>query len=166
MKTERLILRTPRFGDRKALFALYNEPSIQSIYPKGKSRAEIRRLIADSHALRGERGYCRYVVELPGEGVIGDCGLVTRTMEGLDMVELLYHFLPAYRGKGFAAESCRAVLVEAFSGGTLHFVHAVVSVDNGPSKKLLEGLGFERINEIQFLDEHFFLYRLDADTFL
>jgi RimJ/RimL family protein N-acetyltransferase len=165
MSMENLTLRKPRYADIPALHGLYNDPEVSVIYPREKHTMAVRKLISEAKKNHRERGYGLYVVELAGEGVIGDCGLVIREMNGRDSVELIFHLLPAYRGKGYATESCRRALTLAFGRGDLLHINAVVKKDNTDSEQVLERLGFERINEIQFLEEHFYLFSLTADQF-
>lgn len=165
MAMDQLTLRKPRYADIPVLHGLYNDPEVSVIYPREKHTMAVRKLISEAKKNHRERGYGLYVVELSGVGVIGDCGLVIREMNGRDSVELIFHLLPAHRGRGYATESCRRVLKVAFEHSDLYHVNAVVKKDNTDSKEVLERLGFEQLNEIQFLDEHFCLFSLTADQF-
>jgi RimJ/RimL family protein N-acetyltransferase len=72
------------------------------------------------------------------------CGLIRR--EGLDDLGLGYAFLPAARGRGCARETAAAWLARGFDDFSLKRIVAITMPDNGPSQRVLEGIGmrFER----------------------
>lgn len=72
--------------------------------------------------------------------MIGNVYLGKRDFETL---ELGYVFHRAYWGNGYAAESCRALIAQAFSSG-VHRIYAECDPANERSWKLLEALGFQR----------------------
>lgn len=58
-------------------------------------------------------------------------------------IEIGYVFNKAYWGKGYAKESCNAIITQAFNNGT-HRIFAECDPQNPNSWKLLESLGFSR----------------------
>lgn len=72
--------------------------------------------------------------------MIGNVYLGKRDFEAL---EIGFVFNRNYWGKGYAAESCRALIGQAFSKG-VHRIYAECDPDNESSWKLLEALGFRR----------------------
>lgn len=72
--------------------------------------------------------------------MIGNVYLGKRNFEAL---EIGYVFNRAYWGKGYAAESCRALISQAFSQG-IHRIYGECDPDNQRSWRLLEALGFRR----------------------
>ncbi len=72
--------------------------------------------------------------------MIGNVYLGKRDFEAL---ELGYVFNRNYWGYGYAAESCKALISQAFSIG-VHRIYAECDPDNSSSWKLLETLGFHR----------------------
>lgn len=80
-------------------------------------------------------------VELKSTGkMIGNVYLGKRDCDNL---EIGYVFNAAYWGKGYAMESCKALVDLAFQNG-IHRVYAECDPKNERSWKLLERLGFER----------------------
>jgi RimJ/RimL family protein N-acetyltransferase len=84
------------------------------------------------------------VIATGHDAPIGMCGLIRR--EGLDDVDLGYAFLPAARGRGYAREAAAAWLARGFDDFGLKRIVAITMPDNGPSQRVLEGIGmrFER----------------------
>lgn len=72
--------------------------------------------------------------------MIGNVYLGKRDFEAL---ELGYVFNRNYWGYGYAAESCKALIGQAFLNG-IHRIYAECDPDNRSSWKLLETLGFHR----------------------
>ena len=60
-----------------------------------------------------------------------------------DAKEIGYVFNRKYWGHGYAAESCKALIEQAFSNG-VHRIYAECDPCNKRSWKLLEALGFQR----------------------
>ena len=60
-----------------------------------------------------------------------------------DSLEIGYVFNRNYWGHGYAAESCKALIQQAFSNG-IHRIYAECDPFNKRSWKLLEALGFRR----------------------
>ncbi len=82
--------------------------------------------------------------------MIGNVYLGKRDFEAL---ELGYVFHRDYWGRGYAEESCRALIEQAFAGG-IHRIYAECDPDNERSWKLLERLGFRR--EAHFRENVYF----------
>ena len=72
--------------------------------------------------------------------LIGNVYLGNRDFASL---ELGYVFNRAYWGRGYARESCEAMIAHAFSRG-IHRIFAKCDPRNEPSWHLLEALGFQR----------------------
>ena len=72
---------------------------------------------------------------------MGICGLLKR--EVLEDVDIGYAFLPDYRGKGFATESCEAMMAYARDNFGIDRVVAVVSPGNEKSQRVLMKLGLQ-----------------------
>lgn len=72
--------------------------------------------------------------------MIGNVYMGKRDFEAL---EIGYVFNQNYWGYGYAAESCKALIQQAFSNG-VHRIYAECDPDNKSSWKLLEALEFQR----------------------
>ena len=82
--------------------------------------------------------------------MIGNVYMGRRDFEAL---EIGYVFNRNHWGHGYAAESCAALIRQAFSNG-IHRIYAECDPNNQSSWKLLEALGFQR--EAQFRKNVFF----------
>ena len=149
LRTERLTLRPLTIDDAAFLLDLLNDPDwLHFIGDRGvRTLEDAQTYLANGPMQLYERhGFGPLVVERTGEGVpMGTCGLIKR--DTLEDVDIGYAFLPAFRGKGYALESARAVLASAHDVPGLTRVVAITTEDNDSSGRLLEKLGmrFDRL---------------------
>lgn len=145
-ETQRLILREALAEDAPFVFALLNDPDFRRfIGDRGVNNLDTAEAyIADRYrAGYAQHGYGMWiVVEKASGAAVGMSGLVRR--EGLDGPDIGYAFLPAYRGKGYALESARAVLDVSRNKYALPRLLAITDPENERSHDLLLRLGFRQ----------------------
>ena len=137
VETERLILRRYKKEDVQDLFEYLSdkevvkyEPYKQQTFDETKENLEWRISTDEMVA-----------VELKNlHKMIGNVYMGKRDFEAL---EIGYVFNRNYWGYGYAAESCKALIQQAFSNG-VHRIYAECDPNNKSSWKLLEALGFQR----------------------
>ncbi len=136
-ETDRLILRRYKEDDLQDLFEYLSDMEVVKYEPyKPLTFDETKENLAwrigtDEMA----------AVELKNSHkMIGNVYLGKRDFEAL---EIGYVFNRNYWGQGYAAESCRALIQQAFSNG-IHRIFAECDPRNESSWKLLEALEFQR----------------------
>jgi ribosomal-protein-alanine N-acetyltransferase len=75
--------------------------------------------------------------------LVGYCGLLVQTVDGLPELEIGYSLLPAYWGQGYATEA--ALSCKAFAN-THHLAQSVISIislTNVPSQRVAFNLGMQ-----------------------
>lgn len=151
-KSGRLRFRLPDVRDAGFYLDLMNDPDFhRNIGDRG-----LRDVPAMEHHIRekllptfGKNGFGMWLVELKPSGQpIGVCGLVDR--DGFDGIDLGYALLKEFRGQGLAREAASAVLAFNIETLGLNSLFAIVSPDNGPSKSLLEAIGFTWRDQMNF----------------
>jgi [ribosomal protein S5]-alanine N-acetyltransferase len=144
LETSRLRLRRLAATDAPFIVELLNDPDwLRYIGDRGvRSEAQAIAYVENGPARSyAEHGFGLALVELKTGGEpIGLCGLIKRDF--LDDVDLGFAFLPRFRGAGFAFEAGAGVLRDAGSTLGLRRVVAITALDNAPSIRLLERLGF------------------------
>lgn len=136
-ETGRLILRRYRESDLQDLYEYLSNPEVVRYEPyKPMNMDEVR----DNLAWRISTDEMIAVELKANHKMIGNVYLGKRDFESL---EIGYVFNQKYWGKGFAKESCLALVGRAFSYG-VHRIYAECDPENISSWKLLEALGFER----------------------
>ncbi|HEX8338512.1 MAG TPA: GNAT family N-acetyltransferase [Pyrinomonadaceae bacterium] len=89
-----------------------------------------------------QHGFGMWLVEAKDGNVpAGLCGLLKRPE--LNVVEVGYAFLPAFRGKGYAYEAAAAAARYAREVLGLPRLYAIVNPDNAVSIRVLEKLGMK-----------------------
>ena len=136
-ETERLILRRYSKEDLQDLFEYLSDKEVVEYEPyQPQTFDEVKenlewRIHTDE----------MIAVELKdSHKMIGNVYMGKRDFEAL---EIGYVFNRNYWGQGYAAESCKALIQQAFSNG-IHRVYAECDPENKSSWKLLEALGFQR----------------------
>lgn len=79
--------------------------------------------------------------------IVGDLGFKGRPDPG-GTVEIGYSVVPAYRRQGYAFEAARALVHWAFAQKDVQRVTAECAIDNAPSIRILEKLGFQRLKTV------------------
>ena len=137
METDRLILRKYMESDLQDLHDYLSNPEVVKYEPyKPMNMEEVRsnlawRIVADEMiAIQLKKNH----------KMIGNVYLGKRDFESL---ELGYVLNQDYWGKGYAKESCTALIEQAFSNG-IHRIFAECDPENLSSWRLLEALGFKR----------------------
>lgn len=163
VETERLRLRTLSTQDAAFYLSLVNDPSfIKNIRDKGvRTIADAENTIRTGHQeVQAKQGFSLYLIETKNEArPMGLCGLVKR--EQLPGLDLGYALLPAFWRQGYAEEACRAVIELTKTKLQQAQLYAIVSPHNNASSKLLEKLGFQFLETIDWTDGPVLFYRLN-----
>jgi len=161
-ETERLRLRTLSLHDAAFYLELVNDPSfINNIRDKGiRSIADAEAAIQTGHQeIQAKFGYSLYFFETKDvTNSIGLCGLVRR--DQLPGIDLGYALLPNFWRQGYAEEACRAVINLAHKQLKEKQLYAIVSPHNLASSKLLEKLGFQFHETLDWTDGPVLFYSL------
>lgn len=136
-ETERLILRRYQKEDLQDLFEYLSDNEVVKYEPYGPMT-----LHETEENLKWRIGTDEMVaVELKkSHKMIGNVYMGKREFDAL---ETGYVFNRNYWGNGYATESCRALIRQAFSNG-IHRIYAECDPCNEKSWRLLERLGFRR----------------------
>ena len=141
IETQRLRLRRLTLSDTDAAFMirLVNDPGwIANIGDRGvRDEDQARAYIADRFTPNFWMKVCDAATGEP----LGLCGIVP-TREGLDYPDLGYAFLARHSGKGYATEAASIVLAHALGPLGHPRLAAITSLDNTPSQRVLEKIGF------------------------
>lgn len=136
-ESERLILRRYRKEDIQDLFEYLSDPEVVKYEPYKPLTFNETKDNLDWRISTEEM----IAVELKApHKMIGNVYIGKRDFESL---EIGYVFNRNYWGNGYASESCKALIQQAFADG-VHRIYAECDPDNKNSWKLLEALGFQR----------------------
>ena len=164
--TARLSLRPIAPADRERLHAIFRDPYVRRYLWDSElvSLARVDAVVAASEVSFREHGlgiWCAAERAARVSEMIGFVG--ARPMKSGEL-ELIYGFLPAHWGRGFAEEAARAVMARAFEAGQAR-VWAGTDVENKASERVMRRLGmrFDRRETIGGLPQVY--YVIDRDDF-
>lgn len=137
METERLILRRYKKEDLQDLFEYLSDKEVVKYEPYkaltlDETRENLEWRIGTDEMIAVELKDSRKMI-----------GNVYMGKREFDSLEIGYVFNRNYWGHGYATESCKALIRQAFSSG-IHRIYAECDPENKGSCKLLEALGFQR----------------------
>jgi [ribosomal protein S5]-alanine N-acetyltransferase len=150
IETDRLLIRPYQDEDAQAIFEMVTEDNHFQYMPEGpiNSIEEIESLIRWSKGCNAkntkEKIYkfnLSVFLKETGE-FIGICGLGPHDVYP-EEVEVYYSLKKKFQGKGYAREAAQAVVVYGLNTIGLPKIVATVHPENGPSVKIIEGLGME-----------------------
>ncbi|MGZ9585762.1 GNAT family N-acetyltransferase [Paenibacillus marinisediminis] len=140
-ETERLQLRVFEETDREAAASFWGDDEVMK-YCLGATPLELLpKVLAGYIACDEKLGLSVYaVVEKVSGTVIGACGF--NVTEGVEEIELIYHYAKTSWGKGYATEAATACVQLAKADGRVRRIHASADPSNAASFKTLEKAGF------------------------
>jgi ribosomal-protein-alanine N-acetyltransferase len=92
--------------------------------------------------------------------LIGQCGLLTQEVDGKAEIEIGYHVLPQYWGKGLATEAARALKQFAWDNAISDTLISIIHVDNIRSQRVAEKNGMQRTIKTEFQGKPVYIYRI------
>jgi RimJ/RimL family protein N-acetyltransferase len=165
LETERLILRGFRKDDLDAHAAtLGDEEVMRHIGGKPVNREDSWRRLLSGVGMWSLVGMGPWAVQLKSDGrMVGHCGFFqfNREMEPLILgePEMGWIFDRSVHGQGIAHEACQAALDWAEGEIGAESYPAIIDLDNAPSMKLAERLGFVRQGDAVYRGEDIAFYR-------
>jgi [ribosomal protein S5]-alanine N-acetyltransferase len=165
LETERLTLRPLDITDAEFIWRLMNDPDwIRYIGDRGvHDIASAKEYIVNGpQRMYRDYGFGILKVCTKDSGKeVGSCGLLQRA--SLQYPDIGFAFLSDARGKGYAKESCQAILNTVIQGQLFPGIEALVSPENTASIGLLTRMGFVFRCELPDFDKdkNTHAYRLD-----
>lgn len=108
---------------------------------------------------KGEYGLMA-LVEKESMKLVGQCGIILMNVEEEGELEIGYHIISTFRGKGFATESAAAFRDYIFENKKAESVITVINTANSISMKVTETLGFRRERKTVCMNKPSYLYRI------
>jgi RimJ/RimL family protein N-acetyltransferase len=165
LETERLILRDFRREDLDAHAAtLGDEEVMRHIGGKPMNREDSWRRLLGGIGMWSLIGIGPWAVELKADGrMVGHCGFFQFERAMVPSIvgepEMGWIFDRSVHGKGIAFEACSAALVWAEGEIAAKSYPAIIDLENAPSMKLAERLGFVREADATYRDAPIAFYR-------
>jgi RimJ/RimL family protein N-acetyltransferase len=165
LETERLILREFRSGDLDSHSATLGNPDVMRfVGGKPMSREDSWRRLLSGIGMWQAIGIGAWAVELKADGrMVGHCGFFDFQRDMQPVIsgepEMGWIFDSSVHGQGIASEACSRALLWADEVLQAPSYPAIIDLDNAPSIKLAQKLGFERQEDATYRGEPIALFR-------
>lgn len=147
-------------GDLDTMTTLLSDPEVMRYYPTPKTRQDAANWIVWNERNYAEHGFGLWIVELHDGTFVGDCGLTIQYVDGERYVEIGYHVMPAWHGRGLATEAAGAVREAARDDGISHLI-AIIRPLNLPSQRVAEKIGLHLVRRATVHDLDCVVYGTD-----
>jgi ribosomal-protein-alanine N-acetyltransferase len=152
LETDRLIIRTFEPGDLDSLSEIFADPDcMRYSFRHLKPKEEVIRVIqylADYHV---QHGYSMWATVLKADNrLIGHCGLMSATINGVEEVEVGFIFAKAHWGRGLATEAACAIRDHGFYNLGMSRLVSMIDPDNITSQQVAVKIGMN--HERDFID--------------
>ncbi|MEA3080603.1 MAG: hypothetical protein QOD54_271 [Sphingomonadales bacterium] len=165
IETERLVLREFRRDDLDTYAAtLGDEHVMQHIGGKPMNREDSWRRLLGGIGMWSLIGMGPWAVEQKSDGrMVGHCGFFQLERDVMPLIlgepEMGWIFDRSVHGQGIAFEACSAALEWAEREIAADSYPAIIDLENAPSMRLAERLGFVRLDDGTYRDAPIAFYR-------
>ncbi len=94
--------------------------------------------------------------------LIGQCGLLIQTVDGIQELEIGYSILPKYWNQGYATEAGRKCLEHVFDNRLSRSVIAIIHVKNIVSQKVAKNLGMSVDKITYYKTNPVYIFRINV----
>lgn len=129
-------------ADLDEMAVLLGSPQVMRYYARPKTRAEAAGWIDWSKANYVRDGYGQWLLHDDHDRFVGECGLTWQTMDEITDLEVGYHVLPQFQGRGLATEAAIACREFARSRGVTRLTSNIFHL-NRPSQRVAEKVGMQ-----------------------
>lgn len=162
-ETERLRLRKMSMSDTDNLLMIFSDPEAMQFYPGTKDLAETQRWIQWNQDSYEKHGHGLWIVESKETGeFVGQCGLVSQTMDDNTEVEIGYLFRRVCWGQGLATEAACACRDYGFDTLKLSRLISLIAPENHASRRVAEKVGMRLEQQIVKWNKDICLYAIEA----
>jgi RimJ/RimL family protein N-acetyltransferase len=117
------------------VISMFADAGARRFYPEMEEPNNNRRWIEWNLENYREFGFGLWVIEDSKTGeFLGDCGITYQPVEGEQLLEIGYHLVEPYRGRGLVTEAARACLSYGFEVIRAEKICSLVHPENVPSQ--------------------------------
>ena len=145
--TDRLRFREMTTDDLDAMADLLGDPTVMTYYPAPKSRDDAAAWIEWNRANYAHWGYGLWIIETHDGEFVGDCGLTWQTVNDTRRLEVGYHVVTRWQGRGLATEAAAACRDAARQTLEAQELIAIIHPDNAASRRVAEKIGMRRVED-------------------
>jgi len=167
LQTQRLSLREFVPEDIDALAAVLSDAETMRYYPAPFDRAGVADWIQRNRTRYANDGYGLWAMILSTTGeLIGDCGLVRQSVDGMDEIEIGYHVRRDLWGHGYASEAARACRDHGFATLAVDRLISLIRPENLASRRVAKKNGMTIWKEVTRANLLHYVYAIKRDQAL
>jgi ribosomal-protein-alanine N-acetyltransferase len=164
LETQRLVLREFQFEDLDALATILCDRETMRYYPVSFDRAAVADWIQRNRTRYANDGHGLWAMILKStRELIGDCGLVTQSVDGVDEIEIGYHVRRDLWNQGYASEAARACRDYGFANLKVDHLISLIRPENHASRRVAEKNGMTIWKEVTKVDLLHYVYAIKRD---
>jgi ribosomal-protein-alanine N-acetyltransferase len=164
LETRRLSLREFEPEDLDALAAILSDPETMRYYPAPFAREAVADYIQRNRTRYANDGYGLWAMILKSTcELIGDCGLVRQSVDGVDEIEIGYHVRRDLWGQGYASEGARACRGFGFANLAIERLISLIRPENLASRRVAEKNGMTICKEVTRANLLHYVYAIKRD---
>ena len=164
LETQRLVLREFQFEDLDALATILCDRETMRYYPVSFDRAAVADWIQRNRTRYANDGHGLWAMILKStRELIGDCGLVTQSVDGVDEIEIGYHVRRDLWNQGYASEAARACRDYGFANLKVDRLISLIRPENLASRRVAEKNGMTIWKEVTKVDLLHYVYAVKRD---
>jgi len=164
IETDRLALYEISNDHLEDLLLIWGDEETLRYFPKTLNQQEMAEWIDRNQNRYDKYGHGMWAVMLKSEDrLVGDCGLVIQEVDGVEELEVGYHFNRQYWGKGLATEAARACLEYAFDQLDSKRVISMIRPENMPSRRVAERNGLKIEKEVFWRGYQHYVYVIECN---
>ncbi|MGW9687087.1 GNAT family N-acetyltransferase [Flagellimonas sp. 2504JD1-5] len=162
--TERLLFRKIRPSDFDAWLPFYHDPKSTEFWeglpsdPVEACKIQFDRIFERYE--EGSGGMNALILKKTGQ-LVGICGLLVQTVDGIEELEIGYSVLPEFWQQGFAFEAAQKCKTFAFENNFAPSLISIIHVDNIPSQKVALKNGMYLDKTTTYKDNPVHIFRVD-----
>ncbi|MGH9844093.1 MAG: GNAT family N-acetyltransferase [Blastocatellia bacterium] len=162
LETGRLLLREITRDDADDLLGIWADPEAMRLFPQTLDREEMNAWI-DRNLKRYEQyGHGLWAVILKSDKQFaGDCGLMIQEVDGVEELEVGYHFKRSFWGQGLATEAARTCMDYAFNQLCRRRIISMIRPENHSSRRVAERNGLRIEKEVVWRGYQHYVYAIE-----
>jgi ribosomal-protein-alanine N-acetyltransferase len=164
LKTARLSLREFVSEDCDVLTAILSDSQTMRYYPASFDRAAVADWIQRNRTRYANDGYGLWAMILNStHELIGDCGLVRQSVDGVDEIEIGYHVRRDLWGQGYATEAARGCREYGFATLAADRLISLIRPENLASRRVAEKNGMTIWKEVTRANLLHYVYAIERN---
>lgn len=167
-ETERLIFRKISDSDFNAWVKFFEDPNTSLHWVEEKETPIIaceKWYQKQSWRYENDKGGMNALIEKSSGRLVGHCGLLVQTVDGVSELEIGYSLLPEFWHKGFAFEAAERCKEYAFQNDYSDSLISIISLTNLPSQKVALKNGMLIEKETVYHQNRVYIFRVLMSSF-